>query len=103
MAQEVKPAHYENLRTMYPGVLEQLEKLGQTVQQAGPLDAKTVHLIQMAAAAAKHSEGSVRSHARRASALGATPEEMRHALVALISTIGFPTVAAALAWLENEL
>lgn len=34
---------------------------------------------------------------------GATPEEVRHAVIVLTSTIGFPTVAAALAWLDDML
>jgi alkylhydroperoxidase/carboxymuconolactone decarboxylase family protein YurZ len=34
---------------------------------------------------------------------GARPEEIRHALLALTSTIGFPNVTAALSWSEDLL
>ena len=94
------PKHYTAFRKRYPALGAALEQVGTAAREAGPLDNKTGHLIQLAAAAAVHSEGSVRSHARRALAAGATPEEIRHALVLLTSTIGFPTVAAALSWVE---
>ena len=68
-----------------------------------PLDEKTGHLIQLGAAAAIHSIGSVRSHAARALAAGATLEEIRHAIIILTSTIGFPTVAAALSWVDDAI
>ena len=57
--------------------------------------------MQLAAAAAIRSEGSVHSHARRATEAGATPEEIHHAILLLTSTIGFPTVAAALSWIDD--
>jgi alkylhydroperoxidase/carboxymuconolactone decarboxylase family protein YurZ len=34
---------------------------------------------------------------------GASPEEIRQTLLLLISTIGYPTVAAALSWAEDIL
>jgi alkylhydroperoxidase/carboxymuconolactone decarboxylase family protein YurZ len=43
----------------------------------------------------------VHSHARRARAAGATPEEIQHAVIALTSTIGFPNVMAALSWIKD--
>ncbi|HHD63716.1 MAG TPA: carboxymuconolactone decarboxylase family protein, partial [Desulfobulbaceae bacterium] len=49
------------------------------------------------------STGAVHSHARRALAAGATREEIQHTLLLLISTIGFPKVAAALAWVEEPI
>ena len=92
------PKTYMNLQKKHPELLRALQALGEAVRQAGPLDRKTAHLIQLAAAAAVRSEGSVHSHVRRALEAGAKPEEVRHALILLTSTIGFPTVAAALTW-----
>ncbi|MEN8142996.1 MAG: carboxymuconolactone decarboxylase family protein, partial [Thermodesulfobacteriota bacterium] len=67
----------------------------------GPIDEKTSQLIQLAAAAASRSEGSVHSHARRAFEAGASREEIYHALILLASTIGFPNTMAALSWAED--
>ena len=104
--QEKFPPWYRLLRSNYGKFMESLEQLGEAARQEGPLDEKTSQLIQLAAAAAVRSEGSVHSHARRARAAGATPEEVYHALILLTSTIGFPTVSASLSWaydiLEKE-
>ena len=79
-------------------LLKALEQLGEAVRQEGPIPEKTAHLIQLAAAAAIRSEGSVHSHTRRALQAGVSPEEIYHALIMLTSTIGFPTVSASLSW-----
>lgn len=92
------PKHYLKLKERYGKVVDSVEALGQALKMAGPLDEKSAQLIQLAAAAAIRSEGSVHSHVRRALEAGASPEEIRHALILLTSTIGFPTVAAALKW-----
>lgn len=96
-----KPALYEQLKQRHPDVLAAVEALGESVRRAGPLDDKTLHLIQLAAAAASRSEGAVHSHVRRALKAGATHEEIQHALLALTSTIGFPNVTAALSWVDD--
>lgn len=97
------PKHYSETMAGYPKLSEALESLGVAIRQQGPIDAKTAHLIQLAAAASIRSEGSVHSHAKRALGAGATPEEIRHAVILLVSTIGFPTVAAALSWVDDVL
>lgn len=97
------PAQYTGIQSRYKDVITALENLGQATKSAGPLDKKASELVQMAAAAAVHSEGSVHSHARRALEAGASAEEVRHAIVLLTSTIGFPTVSAALSWVDDVL
>jgi AhpD family alkylhydroperoxidase len=93
--------HYHHLKANFPEVLDAVENLGSTVREAGPLDKKTTELIQLAVAAASGSTGAVNSHAKRALAAGADRKEIEHALLVLISTIGFPKVAAALAWIQE--
>lgn len=78
-----------------------VQELGKVVRQEGPLDDKTAHLVQLAAATALRSEGAVHSHAKRAVQAGAKPEEVAHAIILLTSTIGFPTVSAALSWVAD--
>jgi AhpD family alkylhydroperoxidase len=97
------PKHYQQLVERFPEVLQAVENLGTSVRTAGPLDSKTAELIGLAVAASIQSIGAVHSHARRALAAGAGREEIQHALLLLISTIGFPKVAASLAWTEETL
>lgn len=95
------PKHFNRLSERYPKYVEAVEHLGETVKSVGPLDERTCHLIQLAAAAASRSEGAVHSHARRALRAGATTEELHHALLCLTSTIGFPAVSAAMSWVDD--
>lgn len=95
------PQLYKDLLAKYPEFMDAVQKVGASAREQGPLDMKTSHLIQMAAAVAIRSEGSVHSHARRALEAGATPDEVRHAAILLTSTLGFPTVGAALSWVEE--
>lgn len=95
---KVPSKHFNELVAQYPGIFEAHEKLGTELKKAGPLDDKTLQLVQLAAAGAVGSEGAVHSHTRRALATGASADEIQHALLALISTVGFPRVMAALSW-----
>jgi len=93
--------HYQKLVRDFPEVMAALENLGTAAKDAGPLDKKTTELIQLGVAAATGSTGAVHSHAKRAQAAGATYEELQHAILVLISTVGFPKVAAALSWIQD--
>jgi len=103
MSKKKGPKHYRRLQKRFPNVLVAVQNLGSTIRKAGPLDNKTSELIQLGVAASAGSIGAVNSHARRALEAGASEEELQHALILLISTIGFPKVAAALAWVEEVL
>jgi 4-carboxymuconolactone decarboxylase len=97
------PPWYVFIKEQHGNLIDSLEKLGEVLRQEGPLDDKTSHLVQLAAAAAIRSEGSVHSHVRRARAAGASPDEIYHTLMLLTSTIGFPTTSAALSWAYDVL
>lgn len=95
------PEQYLSIRKRFKDYYKAVGNLGKAVRSAGPIDEKTAHLIQIAAAAAVKSEGAVHSHTRRAIEAGAMPEEIYHAIILLTSTIGFPNVSAALSWSDD--
>jgi len=97
------PKQYTGIRKRFAKYSSALAGLGKAARAAGPLNEKTSQLIQLAGAAAVRSEGAVHSHARRAIEAGARPEELYHAVLLLTSTIGFPTVSAAISWLDDLL
>ena len=103
MTDASRPRHYAMLARNYPGFMAALDGVGQAARQCGPLDEKTIQLVQMAAAAALGSETSVSSHVRRAIQAGAKPAEICQALLTLTTTIGFPATAAAIKWAEKHL
>ncbi len=89
---------YLKIKQKHPGFLSAVEALGEAVRKEGPIDEKTTQLIQLAAAAAIRSEGSVHSHVARAIDNGASSDEIYHTIILLASTIGFPNVMAAISW-----
>jgi 4-carboxymuconolactone decarboxylase len=95
--------HYLKLKERHKGLITAVEALSKAARDSGPLDEKTIHLVQLAAAAAIMSHGSTHSHTVRALEAGATPEEVRHAVIVLTSTIGFPIVAAGLSCVDEVL
>jgi 4-carboxymuconolactone decarboxylase len=95
------PKFLAQLQKQHRKFFAAVEGLGKAVRKEGPIDEKTAHLIQLAAAATLRSEGAVHSHAKRALEAGATPQELRHAIILITSTIGFPNVVAALSWLND--
>lgn len=101
MARSKLPDQYKGIGKKYGKYFSALNSLGRAARSAGPLGEKTAQLIQLAGAAAVRSEGAVHSHARRALQAGASAEEVYHSLLLLTSTIGFPTVSAALSWVDD--
>ncbi|WP_020682862.1 carboxymuconolactone decarboxylase family protein [Marinobacterium rhizophilum] len=103
MAESKLPKNYVQFRSRYKKLAGALDNLGKAVREEGPLDEKNAQLIQLAAAASIRSEGAVHSHCRRALDAGASREEIRHAIILLTSTLGFPAMMAALSWVEDIL
>lgn len=95
------PRNYTMLQKRFSKLIKAQEEVGKLARKAGPLDAKTGNLIQLAASVALRSEGGVHSHARRAMKAGASVEEIYHTIALLINTVGFPTAAAAFSWIND--
>ena len=98
---EIPVKQHHKMKERHPQLLDAVDALGVAVANAGPLSEKIRQLVQLAAAI--RSEGAVHSHARRAVEAGASAEEVRHAILLLTSTIGFPTVMAAMTWADDVL
>lgn len=97
------PMPYQDFVKRYPALAEAYEKLAVACHEAGPLEEKTRRLVKLGIAVGQQSEGAVKSHARRALEAGASPEEVRHAVLLAMTTIGFPAMIAAGEWLEEVL
>ena len=97
------PKNYEMIQKKFARLMRAHEEAGRIAKESGPLDAKTAHLVQMAASVALRSEGGVHSHARRAIEAGASKDEVYQTIALLIHTIGFPTAAAAFSWINDLL
>lgn len=97
------PKRFQKFTEDYPDVAKAYEELGGAVHNAGPLDEKTRALIKLAISSGARLEGAVHSHARKALKAGVTKEEMRHAVMLALPTIGLPSMMAALSWIDDIL
>ncbi|HXG35185.1 MAG TPA: carboxymuconolactone decarboxylase family protein [Bryobacteraceae bacterium] len=97
------PESVLRFRDRYPKVWEAFDRLGTECHEAGPLDEKTRRLLKLALALAHRHEGAVHSAVRNALASGVSADEMRHAALLAVTTIGWPAAFAALTWIEEAL
>jgi len=95
------PEIYTEFKEQFPEIAKAYDALAVTCHQWGPLDKKTRRLIKLGIAIGLSSEGAVRSHARRALEEGVSPDELRHTVLMALTTAGFPTMIAAMKWVEE--
>jgi len=95
------PGWYQEQKARYPKVFGAYENLGDACRDAGPLDPKTVALAKLAIAIGARHEGAVHSHVRRSLEAGATIDECRHVALLGTTTLGFPSMMAAMSWVED--
>lgn len=78
-------------RNDFPAVYEEHEALGKIIhEQAGPLPEKVRWLIKVAVSGASGHKISLETHVAKARQAGATEDEIKHALLLIIQTKGFP-------------
>ena len=97
------PNIYQKFTEKYPDVFKNYKQLGISCRDAGPLDAKAQNLVKLGIAMGCNSRGGVMSHTRKAMASGAVPEEIFHAVLLSLTTIGFPNMMAAMSWVNEVL
>ena len=95
------PDVYKEFQQRYPEITKTYDELALKCHGWGPLDEKTRRLIKLGIAIGLSSEGGVRSHARRALAEGVTANELRHGVLLAFTTAGFPTMIAAMKWVDE--
>ncbi len=97
------PKTYERIKARFPHVVSRLEALGEALREEVSFNRREAELLKLAAAASSSLEGGVHSHARRALAAGAAPEEIEEAVILLVNQVGFSRTAAALTWIWDVL
>jgi AhpD family alkylhydroperoxidase len=95
------PKRYLKFKEKYPDVIDAYETMGEAVHNAGPLDQKTRALIKLAISTGARLEGAVHSHVRKAVSAGVSSREIRQVALLALPTIGFPSMMAALSWIDD--
>jgi alkylhydroperoxidase/carboxymuconolactone decarboxylase family protein YurZ len=95
------PEIYKEFKQRFPEVAKAYDALADSCHKWGSLDGKTRRLVKLGIAVGLSSEGAVKSHARRALQDGVSPDELRHVALMAFTTAGFPTMIAAVKWIEE--
>jgi len=95
------PKRFKKFMEEFPETAKAYEMLGASVHKAGPLDEKTRALIKVAISTGAGLEGALHSHVRKAISSGVKPEEIKHAIMLSLPTIGLPSMMAALSWADD--
>jgi len=85
----------------HPELWRALETLGEACNGAGPLDARTRRLVNLAFAIAADSEGATHSHTRRALGEGLSADELHHVALLGVTTLGWPHAVRGLTWVQD--
>jgi len=97
------PKFYEQAKQKYPKVIEAYEALNEATREAGPLDARCAALVKLALSIGAGLEGAAHAATRKALAAGCSPDELRHVALLSTTTLGFPSMMRARAWVEDVL
>ena len=87
----------------FPELQQAHKQLGKALADAGPLDEKMRALVKLGVCVGAGRESALKSHIRRSLELGLTREEIEHALVLGMNSIGFPATVAAWQWAHEAL
>ncbi len=97
------PKPFRQFQTDFPKLSQAYESLGVAASESGPITSKVRELIKLGMAAARGSESAVHSHTHRALQEGASAAEVEHTILIGITTMGFPTMMAALTWAREAM
>ena len=99
---DVKPPNtVQHFQETYGDVWKAFSALADKCHEAGPLDERNRRALKLGLAIGAGLEGGVHSAVRHALASGFTPDEVRHAAILAISTIGFPSSMRAFTWIQD--
>lgn len=97
------PGTYKEFVKKFPQLGRAHESVARAVEDAGPLDAKTLALIKVGICLGAGLESALKSHVRRALQHGATHAEIEQTILLGMNTTGFPRTVAAWSWATEQL
>lgn len=95
------PKSLQGFIKKYPRLWESYNKLGEACAEAGPLENKYVELIKIAIYGAKGMFTPFKTHVRWALKFGATPQEIEHTILQLLTAEGIGHVTMAMKWADE--
>ena len=101
---EPKPTAPATVKAVYPAVYDSFMAMRGVLSKAGPLDTRTLELILLSGFTVARQESGFKVHCKRALELGASADDVRHAVVINVSaTCAIEPVGEALMWIDDVL
>ena len=97
------PRTFLDFSERFPDVVKGHSRMGRALDAAGPLDRKAAELVKLGVCVGASLESATKSHVRRAREAGATPDEIEHAILQGLNTVGFSRTVMAWTWAREEL
>src|SRR6185369_10351334 len=89
-------ATFSKFKEDFPKIHASYESLGTEIHESsGPLPEKIRWLVKIAVSGASHHLTSLETHIAKGREAGLTDDEIKHALLLLLQTTGFPTFMEA--------
>lgn len=96
--------NFTRFKEEFPEVFARHEALGKEIhEKVGPLPENSRWLIKIAISAVCNHKRALATHIKKARAAGVTEDEIKHTLLLLIPTAGFPAFMKAYSVLNNTL
>ncbi|MBI3005233.1 MAG: carboxymuconolactone decarboxylase family protein [Ignavibacteriales bacterium] len=95
------PKRFLKFAKDFPEIAKAYEKLGDAVHAGGPLSPRERALVKLGISVGARLEGAVHSHVRKALDAGLRKDQLRHVALLSLPTIGFPSMMAALSWVDD--
>jgi alkylhydroperoxidase/carboxymuconolactone decarboxylase family protein YurZ len=100
MRKPVQPPNIDQFQAKYPAIWDAFAKLAEQCHESGgPLDERSRRLVKLGIAIGFRHEGAVHSAARHALEGGLSPDDLMHAALLAVTTIGWPAAHAAMTWI----
>jgi len=97
------PKTFVRFTDRFPDLASAHSQVGSALDDAGPLDEKSRALVKLGICAGAGLQSALKSHVRRGIENGLTREEIEHAVVLGMNSVGFPATVAAWQWAQQAL
>ena len=96
------PPTFESFVDRFPEIARAHLSIARAADAVGELDARSISLVKIGICIGAGLESAFRSHVRRGLAHGLTPQDIEHAIVQAVNTLGLPRTVKVWQWARQE-
>lgn len=95
------PQAFLDVKSAFPEVTIAYEQLAEALRQSGSLSPRERELVKLGMAMGAGLESATKAHVRFALAAGLSADEITHAGLLGVTTLGWPSTMRALTWISD--